>query len=158
MAAEVHPGLPGIGKSGHDGEGVRVGAVKIQGQQKQSAAVMNGRRAFGPYPEICYSAPKICSRQPRCQFSLPEVRLFGANLRTTPLFCAATGRGQRTFLIARSLFGGWPTDGLRDSGAGISRSRGRLAHGKDPGVARVLHYWRHSSLPSTSSDPAIRTS
>ena len=58
---------------------------------------MNGRRAFAPYPEICYSAPKICSWQPRCQFSLPEVRLFGANLRTAPLFCAATGLGQLHF-------------------------------------------------------------
>ena len=66
---------------------------------------MNGRRAFAPYPEICYSAPKICSWQPRCQFSLPEVRLFGANLRTAPLFCAATGLGSFTFLIAAPSLG-----------------------------------------------------
>ena len=73
-------------------------------------------------------------------------------------FAPRLGLGSFTFLIARSLFGRWLTDGLRDSSAGISRSRGRLAHGKDQGVARVRHWWRHSSLPSTSSDAAIRTS
>jgi hypothetical protein len=34
MAAEVHPGLPGIGKSGHDGEGVRVWSREGSGAAK----------------------------------------------------------------------------------------------------------------------------
>jgi hypothetical protein len=81
MMAGVHPGLPRIGKSGHDGGASAFGAGEVfRGQQKQSAAVITGRRAFAPCPAICYSAPKICSWQPRCRFFPAGVRMKKASL------------------------------------------------------------------------------
>ena len=49
MMAGIHPGLPRIGKSGHDGGASAFESVKCsRGQQKQSAAVITGRRALAP--------------------------------------------------------------------------------------------------------------
>jgi hypothetical protein len=45
----------------------RLEPVKCSGAAKRSAAAIPPAGRFAPCPEICYSAPKICSWQPWCQ-------------------------------------------------------------------------------------------
>jgi hypothetical protein len=91
---------------------------------------MNGRRAFAPYPDLLFGAKDL--------FTAATVSIFPAGgtsfrsaIRTAPLFWAATGLGQLTFLIARSLFGRWPTDG--DSRQGPREAEGAWHMARTPG-------------------------
>jgi hypothetical protein len=46
----------------------RLEPVKCSGAAKAKRRRHHRQARFAPCPEICYSAPKICSWQPRCQF------------------------------------------------------------------------------------------
>src|SRR6516225_4597099 len=72
-------------------------AVKFSGAAKAKRRRHHRQARFCPCPEICYSAPKICSWQPSFNFALPGGRLTqqGAGLGFKPdgakggLACAA---------------------------------------------------------------------
>jgi hypothetical protein len=59
------PGLPRIGKSGHDGGASAFGAGEVfRGSKSKAPPSSPAGALLLPCPEICYSAPKICCWQP----------------------------------------------------------------------------------------------
>jgi len=68
IVAGVYPGLPRTGKSGRDGGRPRLEPVKCSEAAKAKRRRHHRQARFAPRSKICYSAPKICSWQPWCQF------------------------------------------------------------------------------------------
>ena len=68
----------------------RLEPVKCSGAAKAKRRRHHRQARFAPCPEICYSAPKICSWQPRCQF-FPAGGRMNLRRRLQPLVLSRAG-------------------------------------------------------------------